>query len=294
MSIDSLAEIIAALCPAPGRHVPFAGVTLTRADDPYGMIHAVYEPSFCIVAQGDKLSMLGDQAFRYGAGQGLLAAVDVPVTARITTATPAAPYLAMSVAIDPDMVAELALRQLGMPSPAEIFAPLSSHDVDQRLFDPLIRLLSLVRDAEDVTVLRPLIQQEIVWRLLNSPFGPALRHMGAREGQAGRVRQVMAHIRAHFAESLKVADLAALAHMSVPSFHRHFKAVTTMTPVHYQKLIRLQEARQRMMADSSVAAAGYAVGYESASQFSRDYRRHFGLPPAQDSAALREQMASAL
>ena len=234
--------------------------------------------------------MLGDTPYRYAAGQCLLASVDLPVTARITQASAETPYLALSLAIDPAMVTDLLAEQAGALVDAPAFAALSTAAHDPALCDPLRRLLDLLDHPRDMPVLAPLVRREIVWRLLGGALGPALRQIGLADTHAARIGRTTAHIRDHYAETLRVADLAALAGMSVPGFHRHFRAVTTMTPVQFQKQVRLQEARRRLIVAGDIASVGFAIGYESLSQFSRDYRRLFGAPPGRDAAAIRAQL----
>ncbi len=269
-----------------GRDTPIEGLRLTRTETPME-IRSVYRPSFCAVLQGSKISMLGESALRYGAGQGLLASVDVPVTARIVEASPERPYLAFSVEIDPAMVPEMlpALADEAVTEPA--FTALHTDRLDAEIMDPLGRLLRLLDTPRDIPVMAPLVKREITWRLLNGSLGPMLRHVGLRDSQAARIGQATAWIRDHFREPLRVPDLAERAGMSVASFHRHFKAVTTLSPVQFQKLVRLQEARRMLLENHEVAAVGYAIGYESASHFNRDYRRQFGAPPGRDIAAIR-------
>jgi AraC-like DNA-binding protein len=269
-----------------GRDTPIEGLRLTRTETPME-IRSVYRPSFCAVLQGSKISMLGESALRYGAGQGLLASVDVPVTARIVEASPERPYLAFSVEIDPAMVAEMlpALADEAVTEPA--FTALHTDRLDAEIMDPLGRLLRLLDTPRDIPVMAPLVKREITWRLLNGSLGPMLRHVGLRDSQAARIGRATAWIRDHFREPLRVPDLVERAGMSVASFHRHFKAVTTLSPVQFQKLVRLQEARRMLLENHEVAAVGYAIGYESASHFNRDYRRQFGAPPGRDIAAIR-------
>ncbi len=290
-TLSNLADLVDRQFLVYGRETPLDGLLLTRAQAPSGQIGSVYWPSFCVVLQGDKTTMLGDNHYRYAAGQGLLASVDVPVTARITQASVDKPYLALSLVIDPAMVAAL------LPACGEMadqpFEPLRVVSLDPNLLDPLARLLSLLDSPRDLAVLAPIIRQEITWRLLSGPLAPTLRQVGTLDGRAARIGRVTAFIREHYAQPLRVADLAALAHMSAPSLHRHFKAVTTMSPVQFQKEVRLQEGRRRLIGAADVAQVGYAIGYESASQFSRDYRRLFGVPPGQDGRRMRTVFAPA-
>lgn len=296
---------------AHGRETPVEGLRLAAATEPSGPVHAVYRPSLCVVLQGAKTSMLGERSFRYEAGKCLIASVEVPVRAEITRASAAEPYLAFSLGLDPGLVAELLLEPggAGMGVGAEFRAAegaragarvgagaaLGVHDLPPDLVDPLGRLLGLCGRPRDIAVLGPLIRREIVWLLLNGPMGPDLRAIGLADGPMGRLARAIAHIREGFAEPLRVAHLAALAGMSPAAFHRHFKAATAMTPVQYQKRLRLQEARRLLLAGGGdVAHVGFAIGYESPSQFSREYRRLFGAPPGRDGQAIRREARSAV
>ncbi|MEN2747155.1 AraC family transcriptional regulator [Sphingomonas sp. T9W2] len=289
-SLCDLAPLIERHWRTHGRETPIDGLLINRADTPCGPIPALYRPSFCLVVQGGKISVLGGVAYRYAAGQCLLASVDLPVTSRITEASPDRPYLALSLAIDPAIVAELLIEQTAARDALPGFAALATSDHDPALRDPFRRLLELLDCPHDQAVLVPMIRREIVWRLLGGPLGPSLRQIGLADTHAARIGRATAHIRDHYADTLRVAELATLAGMSVPGFHRHFKAVTTMTPVQFQKQVRLQEARRRLIAAEEVARVGFAIGYESLSQFSRDYRRLFGAPPGRDAAAIRAQL----
>jgi AraC-like DNA-binding protein len=289
-TLSDLAPLIERHWFAHGRETPIDGLILTCARTPSGTIRSVYRPSFCLVVQGAKTTILGETTYRYAAGQCLLASVDLPVTARITQASASEPFLALSLAIDPATVTEMLAERMQALSEPSGFSALATADHDPAVCDPLRRLLELLDAPRDRDVLAPLVRREIVWRLLGSPLGPSLRQIGLAETHAARIGRATAHIREHYSETLRVADLAALAGMSVPGFHRHFKAVTTMTPLQFQKQVRLQEARRRLIAAEEVAHVGFAIGYESLSQFSRDYRRLFGAPPGRDAAAMRAQL----
>lgn len=283
--IQTLAALLDRQAQRFGRETPIAGLRLTRTETPM-VIRSVYRPSFCAVLQGAKISMLGERTFRYREGQCLLASVDVPVTARIVEASPQRPYLALSLEIDPAMIAEL-LPVAEEGTEAAEFSALHTDKMEEGMVDPLGRLLRLLDHPRDIPVLAPMVQREIAWRVLNGPLGQMLRQVGLRDSRAGRIGRATAWIRDHFSEPLRVPDLAEMAGMSVASFHRHFKTVTTLSPVQFQKLIRLQEARRMLLENNEVAAVGYAIGYESASHFSRDYSRQFGAPPARDIATIR-------
>ena len=291
MDTDALAPLrdaITRLWQVHGRETPLDGLYLTAVSAPAGPIHAVYRPSLCVVVQGAKISMLGDRAFRYDAGKCLIAAMEVPIRAEITQATPERPYLAFSLALEPATIAEL-LLDLGATPDLPARPALAVHSLGAELHDPLLRLLSLCARPRDLAILAPLIRREITWLLLNGPMGPALRQIGLAGSQTARLGRAIARIRESFAEQINIGQLAEVAGMSPATFHRHFKAVTAMTPVQYQKQLRLQEARRLLLSDGAdVARVGYAIGYESPSQFSREYRRMFGAPPGRDGVAIRK------
>lgn len=267
---------------------PLDGLTLRVETQPSEMIHSVYRASFCGVLQGAKVSFLGERAYRYDRGKCLIASMDLPVTARIVEASPDTPYMAFSLAIDPATIADLVLEDGQGAATAASLTTVAVGELDEGLLDPLARLFALLDSPRDLAVLAPLIRREMVWRLLNGPHGAMLRQIGLADSRMARIARVVTWIRDNFDQPLRVADLAALAGMSPASFHRHFRAATAMTPVQYQKQIRLQAARRMLLADGvEVASVGYAIGYESPSQFSRDYRRLFGEPPGRDAAVMR-------
>ncbi|MTH60027.1 AraC family transcriptional regulator [Paracoccus litorisediminis] len=284
-----LKELLARLWQAHGRETPIDGLFLTSVTVPTGPIHAVYRPSLCVVVQGAKTSMLGDRAYSYDTGKCLIASMEVPIRAEITRATPDQPYLAFSLALDPATISDLLLElELDGTVDAPAGAALAVHAFGPELADPLCRLLALCERPRDITILAPLIRREITWLLLNGPMGPALRQIGLAGSHMARIGRALACIRTSFADQLNVRQLADVAGMSPATFHRHFKAVTAMTPVQYQKQLRLQEARRLLLSDNAdVARIGYAIGYESPSQFSREYRRLFGSPPGRDGQQIR-------
>lgn len=276
---------------AHGHKTPVDGLLLTSVTAPTGPIHAVYRPSFCVVAQGAKTSMLGDQAYRYEAGKCLIASMEVPIRAEITRASPERPYLAFSLTLDPATISDLLLERDGKDE-APAGPALAVHAFGPELVDPLCRLLALCDRPRDIAILAPLIRREITWLLLHGPMGPALRQIGLAGSHMARIGRAIACIREGFAGQLSVQHLADVAGMSPATFHRHFKAVTAMTPVQYQKQLRLQEARRLLLSDGAdVARIGYAIGYESPSQFSREYRRLFGAPPGKDGLEIRKGIA---
>jgi len=245
----------------------------------------------CIVLQGAKQVMIGDRVLRYDPASYFIASVDLPVSGCIVEASPAQPYMAVCMALNRDVLSSL-LAELPR-RPEDPIAGFAVSPVTPVLLDPWLRLLSLLDAPEDVPVLAPLLEREILYRLLQGPQGGLLRQAAMADSRLSRVRSAIDWIRTHFDQLLRVDALAALAGMSVPSFHRHFKAATAMSPLQYQKSLRLQQARRLLIASADASCAAYSVGYESASQFSREYARMFGAPPARDAERLRGQGAVA-
>lgn len=245
-----------------------------------------------MVLQGAKLSSIGHCSFKYGEGQCLFASVNVPVTSRIIEAAPDSPYLALSLSIDPMMISELLVSNPEMVDDGRQQPALITADIPDELYDPFVRLLQLVgKPEEDRQVLEPMIRREICWRLLRSPLGPVLQRTGIKDSETARIGRVTAWIKSNYQQPFKVSDLAAMANMSPATFHRRFKNITQLTPIQFQKQVRLQEARRLLLDHQEVANVGYEVGYESPSQFSRDYRKLFGAPPGKDRAVMRSSVA---
>ncbi|WP_372570715.1 AraC family transcriptional regulator [Ruegeria jejuensis] len=279
---------------AHGRETPLPGVFLAVSEEPTGPLHGVYQPSLCVVLQGAKVSRVGHRTYRYDAGKCLIASLDVPVRAEIITASKAHPYAALIVNIDPVVVAELLLDHPTTGMDAEITPEaLAVHPLSSDLVDPLERLLGLAKHPRDIPVLAPMIQREIIWQLLNGPQAGMLCQVGLADSRVARIGKSIAWVRENFAEALSVPRLATLAGMSPATFHRQFKAATAMTPVQFQKSLRLQEARRMLLSEGvDVAQVGFAIGYESPSQFSREYRRMFGAPPGRDGVKLRSAVTA--
>ncbi|WP_203142764.1 AraC family transcriptional regulator [Marinobacter mangrovi] len=290
-TLNRLRDLVEQQWLAHGPETAIDGLRLTRAPEPSGTIRALYQTSFCIVLQGAKVTAIGEQAFHYGQGDCLFASVNLPVNSRIIEATPDKPYLALSLSIDPAMVSELLVAHPEMAYRGPKRTALATAPVPGELYDPVIRLLRLLDQPIDREVMEPLIRREIGWRLLRSPLGPALQQIGMKDSDTARIGRVTAWMHANYQQPFKVADLANMANMSPASFHRHFKAITQLTPVQFQKRVRLQEARRLLFSEQEVASVGYQVGYESPSQFSRDYRKLFGAPPGRDKAVMRSSVA---
>jgi AraC-like DNA-binding protein len=264
-------------------------VSLVRANTPTLPVGVIYQPMLCIVAQGTKRTLLGETIVDYGAGQYLVVSVDLPIVGSVTQACPEVPYLAMSLAFDPVALADMLLH---LPEPAAFSAPtqlgLAVSSVTPQLLEATLRLLRLLDTPADIPVLAPLMEREILYRLLTGAPSSMLRQIALAHSHLARVGRTISWIRNHFAEPLRIDSLAQLANMTASTFHRHFKAVTAMSPLQYQKQIRLQEARRLLLTgQANAAGVGFSVGYESPSQFNREYARMFGEPPVRDAVRLR-------
>lgn len=286
-SLHELRALIAQHCHERRTTTAIPRVGLVRSDTPTLPVGVVYQPMLCIVAQGAKRTLLGDNIVEYGAGQFLVVSVDLPITGAVVQASPDAPYLAVRLALDPTMLADmlLALPDVAQetPSPGLAVSP-----VTPDLLDAAVRLLRLLDRPTDIPMLAPLAEREILYRLLTGAQAPMLRQIAWAHSRTAQVGRAIGWIRKHFAEPLRIEAVARRANMSTSTFHRHFKAVTAMSPLQYQKQIRLQEARRLLLAGQADAASiGFAVGYESPSQFSREYARLFGQPPVRDAVRLR-------
>lgn len=247
----------------------------------------VYQPMLHLVLQGSKTLSIGDQVTEYAAVSYFIVSVDVPAAGDIHAAGLGRPYLAVNLTLDPDVIASVLTqgnKGLGEPT-ATSFA---SVNAPTEMIDAWLRMMRLVDHPEEAAVMAPMIEREILFRALQGPLGGMLRELACPDGRLSQIRRVIHWIREHFAEPLRVEPLAAMAEMSVAAFYRHFKSVTAMTPIQYQKRLRLLRARWVLLFDSRDAAAvAFSVGYESASQFSREYARMFGLPPTRDIARFR-------
>ena len=248
---------------------------------------SVTEPSLTIVAQGTKRTMLGTTNYDYAQGQFVVTSVALPVTGFVLTASEELPFVVISIALRPAAIAGLLLELDSVARPTG-FSGLVVSDAPAELLDPVVRLVRLLDHPADVVPLSSAIEREILWRLLTGEQGPTVRQIGLADGSLAHVSRAIRWLREHYAEPVLIDDLAVIAGMSAATFHRHFKSATSMTPIQFQKQLRLSEARRLLLtAPEDVADVGYSVGYGSPSQFSREYRRRFGRPPALDASALR-------
>ncbi|MFG1810045.1 AraC family transcriptional regulator N-terminal domain-containing protein [Streptomyces sp. NPDC049040] len=273
----------------PDLRTPVDGLLLSRTETS-ATDHSLTEPLLVVMAQGAKRLLLGDQVFEYAAGQCLLVTADLPVTGHFVGAGPGNPALGVGLVLRPAVIAPLLLAAPARPRPRITAGPpaITTGPAGPELLDAVVRMLRLLDHPADVPVLAPLIEQEIMWRLLTGPYAGALGQIGRADSGLAMVGRAIRWIRDHYAEPLRIADLARLAAMSPSAFHRHFRAVTAMSPLQFQKRIRLQEARSLLaVRPGDIAGVGHLVGYDSPSQFTREYRRLFGAPPGADAARLR-------
>ncbi|MEU1616656.1 AraC family transcriptional regulator [Streptomyces sp. NPDC005722] len=256
-----------------------------RVTEPMGTVNA---PMMALTVQGAKRSVLGDRIFDYRAGQYLVATVELPLTSQISRASAAEPFIGFGLPLRPATIAQLLLETATLPALPYEGPGLATSDADDRLLDAVLRLLRLLDEPRDVPVLAPGVRREIHWRLLTGPQGALIRQIGRADSRMSLVARAIEWIKAHYDQVIRIEEVAREVGMSVSSLNRHFRAVTAMSPLQFQKQIRLQKARlQLIAAPDDVAAVGHAVGYDSPSQFSREYRRMFGAPPGQDAVRLQ-------
>jgi len=291
-NLGRLAALLLAHAPYDGRFdLPLPGTYAVRYSHPSkDLVHGVAQPGLCIVAQGAKTVTLGNELFEYDASRLLVYSVDVPVAGQVTQASPAAPFICLKLDLDPHKIAEMVLKVFpdGLPQPQRSHA-ICVTEADPGIILAASRLLELLGQPRVAPLLAPLAMEEILVRLLLSPIGGRVAQIGQEDSRLQQVSQAVSWVRTNFDRPLDVQRLAAMVHMSLTTFHQHFKSVTSMSPLQYQKVLRLQEARRLML--SRMLDAGMAsrqVGYQSASQFSREYGRFFGKTPTRDIALLRE------
>ncbi|MET7706983.1 AraC family transcriptional regulator [Micromonospora sp. NPDC005413] len=290
MDLDELRALLARHA-RPDMSTAIDGVLISKVEQQTAPTTSMSGTVLALIAQGAKQMALGDRVYEYRAGQYLVASVDLPVTGRFTQASADSPALGFGLVLHPATVAELLLQAApgdlpplagGTPSGMVV------SDAPDELGDAVVRLLRLLDRPRDVTVLAPLIKREILWLLLTGEQGAAVRQLGLADSSLSHIARAVRWIRDHYAQPFRVEDLARLSGMSVSAFYRNFQAVTAMSPIQFQKQIRLQEARLLLATHpNDVTGVGIRVGYESPSQFSREYRRQFGVPPSQDAARLR-------
>lgn len=265
---------------------PIPGLMTVRALSPSPLMHDMQRPLLCLVQQGAKRVTFDTRAFVFAAGDSLLVTADVPTISQITRASAAAPYYALVVVLDPAVIADL-LAQMSPPPSDDTPPPVRTLSTEPAVADAALRLLQLLDQPDARPVLQAQRIRELHYWLLAGRHGPAIRHLGWPDGHVQRIARAVHLLRRDFTRALPVDALAGAAGMSPSAFHRHFKAVTSLSPLQFQKHLRLIEARRLMQSQGMAASsAAYAVGYESPSQFTREYGRLFGRSPAADARAL--------
>ncbi|MCD5996155.1 AraC family transcriptional regulator [Pseudomonas sp. CDFA 602] len=291
-SLEKLVDLISRHAPADGTYrTAIAGVSLVRSGEPTVPMPVVYEPTLCLIVQGRKKVMAGTMTYVYDAATYLVASVDIPVMGSVIEASEDAPYLCLVLDLDMSALSDLALRY---PVPdggkQTSGAGIELNQTTPELLDAAVRLAGLLDTPADTEALAPLTVREMLYRLLTGSGHGAVRQMVQVDSRLSQIAKAIVWLRSHYREPCRIDDIADVAGMSRSTFHAHFKAVTAMSPLEFRSQLRLQEARRLMVAEAlDAAGAGYRVGYESPSQFSRDYARLFGQSPAKDASRLRRE-----
>ena len=288
---NELAERVARAVREDGAVEAPGGLSLLRRSSPTPKDHGVSSPALCLIAQGSKEVLLGDDCYRYDADHYLITAAALPTATRVTEASEERPYLGVVLGLDPALVGSV-MVEASHPAPGDRTAvrAFEVSPLDAGLLDAVVRLVGLLdAPADEARFLRPLITREIVFRLLKGEQGDRLRQIAVLSGHSHRIARALERLQKDFDRPLRIEDIAGELGMSVSGFHHHFRAVTAMSPLQFQKRMRLQEARHLMLAeDLDAAGAGYRVGYSDTSHFTREYKRLFGEPPMRDVERVRE------
>jgi AraC-like DNA-binding protein len=290
LDLEDLKSAIARFTSEDGIHATaIPGLSLIRMSKPSEPTHGLIEPVLCIVAQGKKRTITGDRALSYDAANFLVVSADTPIIGQIVEASPEAPYLCVKLDLDPTSITELLIDVGGIGGgAAEADAAVSVSPLTPELIDAATRLVRLLGSPDDIRVLAPMIRRELYYRVLQTDQATKLQQIALAESRLQQVNRAIGWIKANYRLSFAIEQVAAEARMSPSSLHVHFKAVTAMSPLQYQKQLRLQEARRLMLGEAvDAATAGHRVGYDSPSQFSREYARTFGAPPLRDVARLK-------
>ncbi|WP_306533292.1 AraC family transcriptional regulator [Geobacter sp.] len=270
------------------------GLALFQRTEPSEPVTGMYEPSLCMVAQGAKRVQLGDDTYVYDAHHYLITSVHLPTVVQVSEASRENPYLGLRLKFDLREVSQL-MADSNLPSPRtqQSSRGMATGEVTLPLVTAVQRLIDLLDEEQDIPILAPIIQREIIYRLLVGDQGARLRQIAAAGSQSQQIARAIEWLKGNFTQPLRIDDLAAQAHMSSSTFHHHFRSMTALSPLQYQKQLRLQEARRLMLAERlDAATAAFQVGYESPSQFSREYGRLFGAPPLRDISKLRQMSAA--
>jgi AraC-like DNA-binding protein len=290
LDLGDLQAAIAQFTPGDGFHATgIPGLSLMRFSRPTEPTHGLIQPTLCIVAQGKKRTIAGDRIMAYDAANFLVVSADTPIIGQVMEASPEEPYLCFKLDLDPAAITELLIDVGGIGGgAAEADASISVSPLTPELVDAAARLVRLLASPDDIRVLAPLVKRELFYRVLQTDQATRLQQIALAESRLQQVNRAIGWIKANYRDSFAIETVAAEARMSPSSLHVHFKAVTAMSPLQYQKQLRLQEARRLMLSEAlDAASAGHRVGYDSPSQFSREYARTFGAPPLRDVARLK-------
>jgi AraC-like DNA-binding protein len=294
-SREELVERIARTIREDGAVELFKGLELARVSAPGQKIHSVLEPSFCVIAQGSKEVLLGGNRYQYDPSNYLLATLELPRASQVLEASKERPYLSLRLDLDPQLVSSVMVEAGHIPSSrngADVRA-INVSPLDANLLDAVVRLVRLQDSPAEAPILMPMIIREIIYRLLRGDQGARLRHLTVMGGYTPVIARAVQRIRQDFDQTLRIEQLARELGMSVSGFHYHFKAATAMSPLQYQKQLRLQEARRLMLSENlDATSAAYRVGYSDAAHFSREYKSIFGNPPLRDVQRLRDAQMS--
>jgi len=270
------------------------GLSLFRRDAPTEPVSSLYEPSVCLVAQGAKRVILGEETYVYDANHYLITAVHLPTVVQVIAASKEKPYLGLRLKLNMREVSQLmADSNLPMPRPQQTGRGMAIGEVASPLVNAMQRLINLLDEQQDIAILGPIVQREIMYRLLTGDQGPRLRQIASGGSQGHQIARAIDWLHRNFTRPLHVEELARYVSMSPSTFHQHFRAVTAMSPLQYQKRLRLNEARRLLLVEPvDVTSASFQVGYESPSQFSREYSRLFGASPLRDINTLKSKMTA--
>ena len=276
----------------PGVHeTAIAPLHVIRMDAPSALIHTVHRPALCLILQGRKEIGLGEEQYRYDPLNYLVVSVTLPISGRVIEASPDAPYICIRLDFDPAEIAQLIAESPPAGVPDEPSRGLFLDRIDAPLLDTMLRLVRLLDTPKDIAMLAPLAVRELYYRLLRGSHGRRLYEIAIGDSQTHRVTRAIDWLNKHYTAPLRIEELAQVANLSSSTLHHRFKAITAMSPLQYQKQLRLQEARRLMINEGlDVSSACYRVGYESPSQFSREYSRQFGVPPSKDLRQVRQSV----
>ena len=288
---EELVERIGRAIREDGATQPFQGLHLARCSLPFKLVHSVLEPSVCVIAQGSKEVLFGENRYRYDTSRYLLATVELPRVSQVLEASQEQPYLSLRLELAPTLVSSvMAEASYTQPRDHTEVRAIDVSPLDANLLDAFVRLVRLLDAPAEAQVLMPLITREIIYRILRGEQGARLRHLAMEGGYTPSIATAVKRLRQGFDQPLRIENLARELGMSVSGLHHHFKAVTAMSPLQFQKRLRLQEARRLMLSeDLDAVSAAYRVGYQDASHFNREYKSLFGVPPMRDVQRLREE-----